>query len=1533
MVEGLSSGEGPVQNQDGRLTVKIADATYDRVETQTNATDMIGSSITSGGNVVVDAANDIMIEGSTLAAGVGADQTEQTLAVNNPNSGTHQADGVEQSAEYQTGGQTEARALASLAPQNAVVLNAGNNVTIKEATNTYDSETKEVHGTAELSVVVQHQAAEVVKAVVAAEDARKNVKQAKKDLKEYENNLKQLQSSLGQMETDYENGVPGVHYNDLLEMRELVDDVEGDKEWYQAGVVLAAADLTAKITSLAQQTAAAAQSTGTYGFNAGVQLDIEASKSEETINETTSLASNITGDNIHIQTGVGQATAAVTHTTIQGSNLIARDALSINTGSLDVLASRDTLEIDSKSEQASISAQMTVYGASGGASLSGSYSRSKSGENHTTYNNSTLLADNMTLNTTDDMTIRGGNVRADTALNANIGGNLTVESVQNRSRTENNSMGVSGGISLGGTGAKKDTTQGLSDVGGLAGANGGINASNGMSVTKETVRSSLTSGGTANITVGGITQITGATIGTTDDDGNDLSNLNLTTSELRFTDLRDTHVSSQTSGSISTSVSISGGGEKDPLAKDGKGREMDINTTNITYSNASEYDASNAMATLGTGNITVGGVALEQDGELTDAGAAEGSALAGLNRDTTNTTNELWSIDRQEGDVDLQVDHRMLSEEGRKEIKEDFKRTEILGEAIVDMKENSVSFLGAGEGESSLREHIGNTQDFFTATKNFASNPGNKEHIDVITSGIASPEQKDAAYSALANDIARQLGVDPVKAMTLVQEHYNLGTATYEGTDIHQLVQGAYTQRPDNKDGEGNGIIFMVDDNIGNTADAVGVVGHEMVHHMDANRDPNAPDTQAYHDNRENYAGIMGDATVDYVGFNFASTGYSALGNANTHTDNRNATTGELNQTVRNNNTFFNSLDQSEVEYRNLEIPEIHYVRDAGRVDRFAEFVESQTGQTMSPEQAQATLLQGAAGLMDQEWQKIHGTNALVADFLMGEVAQDMQGVMEEAGQGMVSELGVERTLLNSDLTFTDSQTGERRLLFSLGEGEFENDRQGVVPFMSDQTIGLIDELGVPKTDEQRWIDRQIGRSAGQEAAVDNAGGVIVDGVVGLATGAWNFATSPVDTITGAMDELKEADAYGNMLGFQGRDYDLGYMQGYSDGAIAIGAVTSPMAEALGTSFLRGALARASGGSANITTDINGQVSGFEIHQPYNFTSKLHSIESPIVPEGNYSLIGDPANTYRSTDTKLRADLNHPQQTGSFVREPGEIPNSTGGNELPLSLHNDAERGGSWLVTEDQYDLYVDGQRMVGRSDGQFMSPSKDMNAIINETGGDTYKLSQRLETDWAPDEKLIRVDVESPTDFNSRLPDESMSGANDKFVPGGQTGGGVREFVTDPIPSERVWATPVSDHGVSPKPTSPKVDEGSINGAPPLSLDRKLEPVGVGVTGDDVDAKSAGSYRPDRKLPRDKLGNPVPDSDGPHTQLGTKKGRNSDYTQAREFDGNGKLVRDIDFTDHGRPQNHPNPHQHDWVPNPTGGTPQHGPTKPLEMP
>lgn len=67
------------------------------------------------------------------------------------------------------------------------------------------------------------------------------------------------------------------------------------------------------------------------------------------------------------------------------------------------------------------------------------------------------------------------------------------------------------------------------------------------------------------------------------------------------------------------------------------------------------------------------------------------------------------------------------------------------------------------------------------------------------------------------------------------------------------------------------------------------------------------------------------------------------------------------------------------------------------------------------------------------------------------------------------------------------------------------------------------------------------------------------------------------------------------------------------------------------------------------------------------------------------------------------------------------------------------------------------------------------------------------------------------------------------------------------------------------------------------------IDPPGLCKTGTE-DKNPYGTYRPDRPLPRDKNGRPVHDVDAPHTQ-------------------------------------------HEYIPNPTGGTPQHGPAKDLEMP
>ncbi|WP_308812531.1 RHS repeat-associated core domain-containing protein [Stenotrophomonas sp. HMWF003] len=88
----------------------------------------------------------------------------------------------------------------------------------------------------------------------------------------------------------------------------------------------------------------------------------------------------------------------------------------------------------------------------------------------------------------------------------------------------------------------------------------------------------------------------------------------------------------------------------------------------------------------------------------------------------------------------------------------------------------------------------------------------------------------------------------------------------------------------------------------------------------------------------------------------------------------------------------------------------------------------------------------------------------------------------------------------------------------------------------------------------------------------------------------------------------------------------------------------------------------------------------------------------------------------------------------------------------------------------------------------------------------------------------------------------------------------------------------------------------------------------------------------PDGPLPTKPSGEPAPDPDaaGPHTQLGQRDGRNGKYDQAREFDGSGRPVKTIDFTDHGRPGNHTNPHEHPHEPSATGGTPSRGRARPL---
>jgi filamentous hemagglutinin len=681
LLKGLTNPTELIKSEDGQLKFSIANATYDKVDFSSTDNSHKGSTLAANGNLTLDSVADILVEGSDLLANNGA---------NAANSDT---------TEDMSGN---------------LNLLAGGNVTIKEAENAYEESLEETHGSAEVSVVVQHQAVEVVKAALALKEATDKVKQSEQDYRTFKKQRDSLEGQLVQLEADYNSGTPGVNYADIIDMRELLEDVKGDEDWYIAGIALATADATMKGVNLAQQIIAGGATTAAYGFNAGIQLDIDASNTKSDLEQTTSLASNLSGNNINILTGLNQDTADganrnqadISSTLIQGSHLNAQNAINISTGELSVLASRDTSSSSSETQNGHITIAQTIGGAAGGPTVSASYDRNQSKDKTTTYNNSTLTAGDINITTAGDTRIEGANLTADNRLNLDVGGDLLLESKQNRASGSNKGIGVSGGFgfnagneapnsvssAVGGAlsslnGGKTVATTNISDTsGGVGSVNGGLNASAGRYQNKETVLSSIT-GAEVNVNVAGNTNIVGALLASLNSEGQDNGKLSLATGSLSFTDLTNTRFNSQVSGGISANIGITTQTTQAndanaktntntntlPAAKvtgDGEtsSNSLDVNSSQYTYSNESSYDKSKTLATLGQGTVLVGGVNADSASidstNISGINPAQGTAsnaLAGLNRDTDNIDKTFYSVDRQQGNIDITVDHEQAA--------------------------------------------------------------------------------------------------------------------------------------------------------------------------------------------------------------------------------------------------------------------------------------------------------------------------------------------------------------------------------------------------------------------------------------------------------------------------------------------------------------------------------------------------------------------------------------------------------------------------------------------------------------------------------------------------------------------------------------------------------------------------------------------------------------------------------------------------------------------------------------------------------
>ena len=121
-----------------------------------------------------------------------------------------------------------------------------------------------------------------------------------------------------------------------------------------------------------------------------------------------------------------------------------------------------------------------------------------------------------------------------------------------------------------------------------------------------------------------------------------------------------------------------------------------------------------------------------------------------------------------------------------------------------------------------------------------------------------------------------------------------------------------------------------------------------------------------------------------------------------------------------------------------------------------------------------------------------------------------------------------------------------------------------------------------------------------------------------------------------------------------------------------------------------------------------------------------------------------------------------------------------------LDLFND---GGSFVMTKDQYELYVEGNEYIGMPDNtQFITTKQHMDSIADEASGNIAVYEKKLgfeEGHFSEGGGLVRIDVNDPKKLNARIPSGNEMGANEHFVPGGYTDGGSPECVVDKIPND----------------------------------------------------------------------------------------------------------------------------------------------------
>ncbi|MCP4429598.1 MAG: hypothetical protein GY806_01340, partial [Gammaproteobacteria bacterium] len=433
----------------------------------------------------------------------------------------------------------------------------------------------------------------------------------------------------------------------------------------------------------------------------------------------------------------------------------------------------------------------------------------------TQYTNSQLLANNIRLEAKGDATIRGADIHAEDKLEI-VAENLDISSVQNLSSTETHSQGMS-----------------------YSGAGTGANAAEGYHEILNTQVTRLT-GRQVDISVADHTNLEAAVIASVDSHGADNGQLRLSTETLSASSLNNT-VDNE-----NRSLGILGG-----------------QTSTLEYLDETRNSRTKSLATLGSGDI-----------QINDTKRSE---TRFLNTDITDTEVAIFDIGSHQG-LSGELDVRLLSDAGRKEIAEDWLKTRMIG--------NTIELVAT-------TERVG-IEDFFSETeKHHTTYETIKQQIyhdpqlaDALQNPSLSAEQKELMLNRLVNAVMLQLGYESYENKIIATDS--------TGRDGQQIF-GFYSTETGNA--------YINDKNIDDTTGLVTTAGHEATRAMDHQQ---GVDFNENREDRTKYAQNYGESFASYTGQSLSMAGYEGgLADSNDHL-------GNTDYNVKNNAESFVKLDKNQ---------------------------------------------------------------------------------------------------------------------------------------------------------------------------------------------------------------------------------------------------------------------------------------------------------------------------------------------------------------------------------------------------------------------------------------------------------------------------------------------------------------------------------------------------------------------------------------------------------------------------------------------